>query len=153
MPLLPDQRARLTKLLGKTGSDADAEALMALRYAQRLMKEAGVTWDETLNGTGMPSYLEGFLKGHREGFSEGYAKGLKEGKNSPRARPRAWRDAVDEMLRETGSLTEWEEKFLQSFRYRRWHTPSAKQRAILARIAEKLDVELPDEEPGPEPPF
>lgn len=143
--MTPVARNRLIKLLGMTGSSHDAEALTALRYAQKLMKDQKVTWEDTLHGNGLLTYREGFQEGRTVGFEEGYAKGYREGQNAPRARPASWQAVVREMLDEhADELTEWERGFLDSFRTRGWHTPTERQRAVLERIAEKCGVEVPD---------
>lgn len=142
--MAPSARTRLTKLLGMTGSAHDAEAITALRLAQRLMREEKVTWEDTLHGNGLLTYKEGWLEGRTAGFEEGYAKGYREGQNAPRARPASWQAIVREMLEEhPDALTQWEREFLESFQSRRWHTPTERQRAVLERIADKLDLELP----------
>ena len=138
-------RTRLLKLLGMTGSSHDAEALTALRLAQQLMREGGITWEDTIHGNGLLTYQEGWQEGHRAGFEEGHAEGFKEGKNAPRARPASWRATAEEMLAEYGDdLTEWETGFLQSFLDRRWHTPTERQQGVFERIADKVGIELPD---------
>lgn len=137
-------RTRLTKLLGMTGSSHDAEALTALRYAQKLMKESRLTWEEALNGNGMLTYQEGFREGRAEGYGEGYARGYREGRRAPRARPASWQAIVREMLDEhADELSDWEQGFLESFRTRGWHTPTDRQRAVIERIADKLGIDLP----------
>lgn len=146
MPLPPDQRTRLTKLLGMTGSAHDGEALNALRLAQKLMGEAKVTWEDTLHGNRLLTYQEGFLEGRTAGLEEGYARGYREGQNAPRARPRGWQGIVREMLEEhADDLNDRETEFLESFRRRGWHTPTERQRAWMASIADKLGVEIPDD--------
>lgn len=41
-------RKRLIQFMGMTGSDADGEALTAIRMANRLIKEANMSWAELL---------------------------------------------------------------------------------------------------------
>lgn len=48
-------RERLLKLLRLTESDADGEALNAVRMANRMLKSAGKSWDEVLIGVTTPS--------------------------------------------------------------------------------------------------
>jgi N-methylhydantoinase B/oxoprolinase/acetone carboxylase alpha subunit len=50
---------RLVKVLGMTGSSHDAEALSALRKAQKIMAEAKVSWGDILHAptTGGSQYL------------------------------------------------------------------------------------------------
>lgn len=144
MTLLGNQRTRLIKIFGMTGSAHDGEAINALRCAQRLMQEANVTWEDMLHGNGLLTYREGWQEGRQAGFEEGYAKGYREGQNAPRARPRGWQGVVRVMLEEhRDDLSEREEEFLDSFRRRGWHTPTDRQRAGMASIADKLGVELP----------
>lgn len=142
--MTPPARNRLTALLGMTGSCHDGEALNALRIAQKLMKAENVTWEDTLHGNGLLTYQEGWREGFAEGRAEGYAQGLRDGKDAPRPRPASWQAIIREMLEEyADDLTEWEEGFLDSFRRRGWHSPSERQRAVLERIADKLELELP----------
>lgn len=137
-------RTRLTKLMGMTGSVHDAEALTALRLAQKLLQEAKINWQEALHGNGLLTYQEGFQEGRTAGYGEGYAKGYREGQRAPRARPASWQAIVREMLDEhSGELSDWERGFLDSFRARGWHTPSDRQRAVLERMADKLGLDLP----------
>ncbi len=42
-------RTKLAKFLGMVGSDHDGEATAAARMAHKLVKAAGLTWDEVIN--------------------------------------------------------------------------------------------------------
>lgn len=46
--LSPQDRHRLARLLGMTGSAHDGEALNAARLADRLLKDRGVTWTDAV---------------------------------------------------------------------------------------------------------
>jgi hypothetical protein len=46
--LSPQDRQRLARLLGMTGSAHDGEALNAARLADRLVKDRGATWPDVL---------------------------------------------------------------------------------------------------------
>jgi len=45
-------RERLAAVLGMMGSDHDGEALTAARTACRLLKAAGLTWPQVIDGNG-----------------------------------------------------------------------------------------------------
>jgi hypothetical protein len=48
-------KQRIVKLLNLSASDNDHEALLALRNAQRLMKQGGLTWEALFAGTASSS--------------------------------------------------------------------------------------------------
>ena len=48
--LPPERRVRLTKLLGLLGSDHVGERANAGAMADKLIREAGLTWESLLNG-------------------------------------------------------------------------------------------------------
>ena len=48
--LPPERRVRLTKLLGLLGSDHVGERANAGAMADKLLREAGLTWESLLNG-------------------------------------------------------------------------------------------------------
>ena len=58
-----------------------------------------------------------------------------------------WQPFVAEILKDRANeLSEWEEEFCASFVERRWPSPTAKQRDVFVKIAEKLHLQLPDTE-------
>ena len=48
---MPLDRARLAKILGLIGSEHDGEVLTAARMAEKLRKEANISWDQLLTAT------------------------------------------------------------------------------------------------------
>ena len=48
-PLKPALASRLAKVLGKLGSDHDGEVVAAGRRADRIVKDAGLTWPEVIS--------------------------------------------------------------------------------------------------------
>lgn len=68
-------KSKLVKLLNLTASDADGEALTALRLATKMLKEADVTWESVLSGS-IKNYKTSeaereYAKGYRAGFKKG----------------------------------------------------------------------------------
>ena len=128
--LLPDRRDRLIRLCGMLGSAHDGERANAARMADKLVREAGLTWHNVIATpppaqptarawrpappapAAPPSYPAPGI-GHAD-----VARGIL-------ARRRAW-------------LTAWEAGFLESLTTRR--TLSDKQRTALAAIAAKIEL-------------
>jgi len=52
--LRDDVRERLAKLLGMVGSNSDAEALIAARLADRLVRDLSVTWFDVVATPALP---------------------------------------------------------------------------------------------------
>jgi hypothetical protein len=107
-------RVRIAKLLGMTGSTHDGEAVNAMRLANRIVRESGVTWYDVIGATALPSPevadpLEGW--------------------------PGGWRGAVETCLDHGHILSAWERSFLVStlgFR-----GLSEKQAAVVRRLLDK----------------
>ena len=144
----PAKRTRLIQLLGMMGSAHDGEILNAARLAQRFIGGEGLTWEEVLtqkSAGGNSGRVEGDR--YRDGYSDGYHKGLAEG--------RAQGSTVKKVVTWTGwsrfvmdrhekNLSDWEQGFIESFISRGWATPTPKQYKVFERIAEKLELDLPD---------
>lgn len=108
------QRVRLARLLGMTGSAHDGEALNAARLADRLVRDAGITWVDVVSPA---------------------APALPP---SPVHRVPHWRVLAQRCAERPGCLTVWERSFVASLLGRA--SVSAKQRNILHDIAERLGV-------------
>ena len=109
--LAAETRSRLAKLLGMVGSTHDGEALNAARMADKLVREAGVSWADTLGGAASPPPDYDTLPSHV--FLCDVC--LKDGHRQ--------------------KLTQWELDFVASVRG--FEEVSPKQRKTLRRIYEK----------------
>jgi hypothetical protein len=103
-------RDRLSALLGMLGSDHDGEVLNAGRLASRLIRGAGLTWDQVLTVPSGPA---------------------RPPPDPPK--PPDWRSAVAACCARTARLTQWERDFLAELATYR-HAPSDRQTEILGRI-------------------
>jgi hypothetical protein len=112
---LPDaDRDRLTRLLGMLGSDFDGEVANAGRLADRLVRAAGLTWDDIVGPALPPPDHE------------------------PAADPVRgdWRAMAAACTRYSHLIDKWEWQFLSGLQ--RFPRLSTKQRAILIRIVSRL---------------
>ena len=129
---------RLAQLLGMLGSDFDGEILNAARLATKLLKAAGKSWPDILNGHPSPAPLSeeemkiiwdaGYKQGHAQGLAD--AKGIR-GSNH---------QIVAQLLAGDYQLNEWEENFLTSISRRGPGELSDKQQAVLDRMVEKFGL-------------
>jgi hypothetical protein len=106
--LSPADRARLTKLLGMLGSDHPGERDNAGVAAHRLIQSKGLAWADILA-------------------------------TAPAAAPQpliSWRETCAELQKRLGSLRVWEKRFISDLPH--FTRISAKQRSILAEIAERV---------------
>jgi hypothetical protein len=102
-------RDKLIRILGMLGSAHDGEVLSAARQAQRLVREAGLTWEEILT---IPAPRVLVL---------------------PTA-PSTWQEKILDCLdAEDAALSDWERGFLLSVRAR-GKPLTEKQRQIVDRI-------------------
>lgn len=107
------RRAKLAAVLGMLGSDHDGEALAAARTAERLRREAGVTWHDLLTMPAAPA-----TEAHTARDEIG------------------WRAALAICRAHRGELTPWEMHFVDTLAsYRR---PTPRQLSVLARIFAKV---------------
>ena len=129
MPLSPEDRDRLSKLLAMFSSTFDGEIVNAARAAERLVKARGETW-ETIIVNGGTHTAQGTA-------GEPPPKG---GAREPPRKPRSYRsdfqDEIDACIAKGNLLTPWEREFLTSISDRM--SLSEKQRGILDRIKTKL---------------
>src|SRR4051794_33584521 len=100
-------RLQLSRILGMLGSRFDGEVLAAARQAERLRRDAGLTWRDIVQPP-LP----------------------------PPASGEAIADQIEIALGRPDALTPWEARFVASLARQR-KPPSEKQRAVLAEIAEK----------------
>jgi hypothetical protein len=122
--LSPGDVERLAKILGRLGSDFDGERAAAGALAARFLKQRHLTWAELLEP----------------------AAPVPAAPICPRCRRPSpefgWRRLADLCLQigqEFDLLSEWEAGFLGSLRCR-GYPPTAKQAAVLRRIATSLGV-------------
>jgi hypothetical protein len=106
-------RAKLAAILGMMGSRHDGEVLAAARTAERMRREAGVSWQELLVDTGVAE----LPAAEREAAAD-------------------WRNLCAQLQRRAGDLRPWERRFVASLP--NFPRLSAKQRGVLASIAERV---------------
>jgi hypothetical protein len=128
-PILhPTSRERLIKFCGLLGSDSDGERANAARMADKLLRDAGLTWRDVISVA---------------------AAAQPEPPPQPKPRPRpasAYQPAGPShvgaatmiLIRRRDWLTAWEAEFLESLQARRSLTE--KQVAVLARIMAKIEA-------------
>jgi hypothetical protein len=144
------ENTKLIRLLAMIGSDHDGEALNAARLAHKLAMSMG-GWEVVL-GSATPH--KGAAN-RAAGGGEGKRASNVNRFDSPDVRPSGrtvkpprrtnWRQwATDLIDREQDCLSPWEIKFFGSFGAGRYPVPSDKQRAVFERVAERLDLELPE---------
>jgi hypothetical protein len=142
------------------GSDFDGEVVNAARAAHRLANDLG-GWEVVINASRNPPL--GAQTGRRRGgggkVSEDndldaateadFSAGVKQ-KPAQSVRTYNWRQWAEDIVRlEEDCLSAWEINFFGSYAASRRVEPSDKQRAIFVRVAERLDLALP-ERPRPE---
>lgn len=99
---------RLIKLLNLSNSDADGEALTALRLANKLLKQADLTWQDVLTSKAYKTSEaeREYAKGYRAGFKKGSEKNngvVQTYRQRPRSEPmvhdlRRLRQIIEEAL-------------------------------------------------------
>jgi hypothetical protein len=116
--LSPDTRRELAGVLGMLGSSFAGERDAAARLANRIVRGAGVQWDELIAGPAPDSRRE-------------------PPPYQPPPRPSSgWRELAQRCAAYPEWLSEWEREFVAGLG--RWRRLSAKQAATLDRIALKL---------------
>lgn len=95
-------------ILSRLASEHDGERAAAGLLATRLLKSAGMTWDQLIGAPSAP----------------------------PRNSAPAWRSEIEGCLKHAGLLTEWERKFLRDLLLRDVLTPRQREKA--SQIAEQL---------------
>jgi len=149
-------RDRLSKLLGMLGSDHAGERDNAAVAANRIVQDAGLTWDQVLRRP-MPAWVgeprkpppprpatwapwddaPGEDQTPPPPTGERKPKRAKASKTSPKPKPQPWQDVVKLLLtKHNTSLSAWEMEFLGGLH--RFRELSEKQRAVLGRIAERV---------------
>lgn len=111
--LAETDRDKLTRLLGMLGSDFDGEVANAGRLADRLVRNAGLTWRDIIGSSPPPD------QDHHGDPLRG-----------------DWRAMAAACTRFPHQLNSWEAKFLSGLH--RFPRLSAKQNAILVRIVTRL---------------
>jgi hypothetical protein len=156
---------RLAQLLGMLGSDFDGEVVNAARLAHKLVTTSGLCWADVIKNTpACGSAPLGAQTGRRRrgrggkvsedndldaATEAGFSAGVKQ-KPAQSVRTYNWRQWAEDIVRlEEDCLSAWEINFFGSYAASRRVEPSDKQRAIFVRVAERLDLALP-ERPRPE---
>ena len=79
------EKRKLIGILSRLASEHDGERAAAGLLATRLLKSAGLTWDQIVGGPVSP----------------------------PRLSPQPWRGEIEGCLKHAGLLSQWERKFLR----------------------------------------
>jgi len=108
------QSEKLAAVLGMLGSAHDGEALNAARLAERMRRQAGVTWQELL-----AAYQQ-----------------ERASSPPPERRPPDWRVMIGECQCRPDLLSEWERRFVRSLSCQ--SRLSCKQLAVLTKLAAKV---------------
>ena len=126
-PILhPTSRQRLVRLCGMLGSDHDGERANAGRFADRLIREAGLTWDQLIAAPQL-ARPEPTKRPPPQPASEPWTTGVDD--------PSAKAEAI--LARHRAVLTPWEVEFLGSLT---WRPLSVKQQAAFDRIVAKVQA-------------
>jgi hypothetical protein len=134
-------RARLAAVLGMCGSDFEGEALNAARLADRLVREAGLTWEAIVAADPV------LLKAANQLLIENEELRAELDRLRKEVRPRppqpwggadGWQDGVQALLLWHEHLSQWDRDFLNSLLLR-CRRLSPKQYAVLARIGDRVD--------------
>ena len=155
-PLSEDDQKRLAKLLWMMTSNHDGEVLNAARMASRFVAGLGYTWDEVLGGNGATATASNgktFTEDEvaqlvKRSYDYGYEEGQKIHKPGFKSvvPSNPWKAfAVECLDDQKHRLTAWEVDFCESWVERPFPHPTPKQRAIFERLADRFDMELPDD--------
>jgi hypothetical protein len=122
-PLPPALAGKLAKLCGRLASDHGGERAAAGLLASRLLRNAGLTWDDVLRPPRPAPVARCWNPGHP----------------APTAAPHGHRAAARRALELGGArLTPWEASFLANLEKRR-DPPSRRQAAALGGILDRLE--------------
>jgi hypothetical protein len=110
-------RDQLGRVLGLLGSDHDGEVAAAGRQAERLRRQAGLTWSEILSPPAAPRQL------------------------SAPSQPPSAAEALNLCIDHCDLLTPWERRFVASISRRPIHGLSQKQLSVLDRLARAVIVQ------------
>jgi hypothetical protein len=110
-----DYRSRLARVLGKMGSSFDAEVLTAAKLANRMVRDAGMTWPEVLAVQADPEKPV-------DVFADW---------------PARWQGAIALCQRSAGLTKDWDRQFVATLACYQ-HRPSDKQLAILREVTERV---------------
>ncbi len=116
--LAAEQMTRLIKILGLLASDRDGERAAAAWQASRIIKSAGLTWEEVLARPSLPP------------------PHLNRAASDPQRPDAVWFDDARLAQRHVAELTPWERQFIAKIAF--LITLSRKQTVILAGIAAAL---------------
>lgn len=119
MPLSPSERRKLVAILGMMGSDHDGERAAAAALASRIVRAAGLGWDDLISTAPAPQQQA--------------PGGARDGAGS------RWQDSDDiaVCLKWLGHLNAWECSFVTDLRRAR-RPLSPAQKAKLLQIADGL---------------
>jgi hypothetical protein len=139
-------RTRLAQLLGMLGSDFDGEVINAGRLAVRMVKEAGITWPQVLDGERERVAVEAArvllteneqLQFRNRELQEELARLRRPPLPQTWTLPCTPGEQTAQAIEWTAILTDWERSFITDMS-ERWRPPTEKQQAILDRISSKI---------------
>src|SRR5215813_13359059 len=130
-------RSRLAQLLGMLGSDFDGEVINAGRLADRMLKEAGVTWPEALDAERVAVEAARVLLADNEQLQTENRQLQAELVRLRRPPlPTSWvlpqtpGEQTAQAIEWTGILNDWERSFVNDLSGR-WQPPTERQRQVL----------------------
>ena len=140
----------MVQLLGMLGSDHDGERAAAALHANRLLRNAGMTWNDLLDGA--DRYQEGYQQGFQDAAEKAMALHQEQQEEVERLRQQmqaggsgwmpagigAHQDAARACLAAPVRWTPWEVEFLESMQFR-FGSLSEKQTEILGRLYNKAE--------------
>ena len=131
-------RSRLAQVLGMMGSAHDGEALNAAMVAVRMLKEAGLTWPQVLDGGQERVAVEATrvllaeneqLQLENRELQEELAR-LPPVPPKVLGLPRTPSEQIAQAIEWTAVLTDWEREFVADM-HGRWRPPTERQQEVL----------------------
>jgi hypothetical protein len=137
-------RERLAMILGMLGSAHDGEALNAARLAVRIVKEAGTSWPEVIDGGRVATEAARSLLAENENLqleNRQLQNQLARLRHPPLpttwALPQTPGEQAAQAIEWTAVLSDWERSFVNDMSGR-WRPPTQKQQQCLDKISSKI---------------
>jgi hypothetical protein len=137
-------RNRLAQLLGMLDSAFAGERDNAARLAVRMVKEAGLTWPQLLDGESVATEAARILfdeneqlKFENQELQEQVARLRRPPLPKIWVLPRTPNEQIAQAIDWTGLLTDWEREFITDMSAR-WRPPTERQQEVLDRISNKI---------------
>ena len=139
-------RSRLAQVLSMMGSAHDGEALNAARLAVRMIKEAGATWPDLLDGGQERVAVEAArvllpeneqLQLEKQELQEELARLRRPPLPKTWTLPCSPGEQIAQAVEWTAILNDWERDFVVDMS-NRWRPPSERQQSVLDQISSKV---------------